>query len=132
MNIHPTTMLALMVLAHLIADYTLQGWFANGKCKSWWDGMLRDATNREKEMYRNDYKVALLCHSLMWSLIVCLPLVPYRCLYAVVSLGLAAGHYVVDDAKANKRIINLVEDQAIHALQVLLAWVVWLMAPYAK
>jgi len=132
MNMHPTTMLALMVLAHLIADYTLQGWFANGKCKSWWDNQLISATEGEKHLYRNDYKVALLCHSLMWALIVCLPLVPYRCLYFIVSMGMASGHYLVDDAKANHRTINLVEDQVVHALQVLFAWVVWLIAPYVK
>ena len=35
MNI--TQSIIVMLFAHLITDYTLQGWLADGKQKSWWN-----------------------------------------------------------------------------------------------
>lgn len=128
MNLHPTSILALLVLAHLVADYTLQGCLANLKQKSWWDDQLKSAPDATKRKYRNDYKAGLVCHSLYWSLIVCLPLVMFNgAFYAVVALVQGAIHYVIDDAKANKHTINLVQDQLLHAVQILAAWGVWII-----
>lgn len=37
-----TRMIMLMLLLHHVADYTLQGWLADGKQKSWWDKACGD------------------------------------------------------------------------------------------
>ena len=128
MNIHPLSILALMVLAHHIADYTLQGVLASLKQKTWWDAQMPDVKPDRRRKYRNDYKAALVCHSLYWSLIICLPLVAFDGpIYAIMSLAQAAMHYVVDDAKANRGRLNLVQDQALHSLQILSVWIAWLV-----
>lgn len=126
MNIHPASVLALMVLAHLVADYTLQGCLANLKQKKWWDDQLKGAPDATKHKYRNDYKVGLICHSLYWSLIVCLPLVVFNSwVYAFMSFWQGGIHYLVDNAKANHYSISLVTDQICHAIQILSVWSVW-------
>lgn len=111
-----TVTLVVMILAHLVADYTLQGWLADGKQKSWW----RKACGGEvPDKYRNDYKAALLCHSIYWSILVCAPLCSWDWFFAAVAAN-SAVHYFVDDLKANKLKINLVQDQLCHLGQILL------------
>lgn len=130
MNISPSSMLALIMLAHLFADYTLQGCLADLKQKSWWEKQLGKikATKEQRHQYRNDYKAALVCHSLYWSLIICLPLLMLGgSQYLIQSLFQAAAHYYIDDQKANKHAINLVIDQLFHAVQLLAVWGLWLM-----
>ena len=72
MHFHPLSIFALMLLGHLVADYTLQGWLANGKSKLWWESRF-DYDVPVK--YRRDYVCVLFCHALYWSLIVCLPII---------------------------------------------------------
>ena len=128
MNLHPTSILALMVLAHLVADYTLQGCLANLKQKAWWEQQMPDVKLDRRRKYRNDYKAGLVCHSLYWSLIVCLPLVAFdSASYAAMSLVHGALHYAIDDAKANRGKLNLIQDQILHAVQILAVWAVWLV-----
>jgi len=38
-------------------------------------------------------------------------------------------HFIVDDTKANKKRINLIEDQTIHIGQILLTWI-WCYVMY--
>ncbi len=128
MNISSASLLLLMILGHLVADYTLQGWLASGKQKKWWDSQLKDAPDEMKRKYRNDYKVALVCHSLYWSIIVCLPLLFHPVLFAINAIGHAVLHYLIDDAKANKLAINLVEDQVFHFVQIISVWLVCVIA----
>ena len=113
-----TKTVLIMLLLHHLADYTLQGWLANGKQKSWWDEAFGGTTPAK---YRNDYKCALLCHSLYWALVVFVPIwwgaapdtaLPMLCTNTIV-------HYAVDDLKANERVINLWTDQVLHWLQIL-------------
>lgn len=127
MTISGSSMLGLILLGHMFADYTLQGCLANLKQKAWWDKQLENVPNKGK--YRNDYRAGLVCHSLYWSLIVCLPLLMaggnwYLANAAVHGLA----HYVVDDMKANKLAINLVQDQLLHMAQLLAVWAVWNVA----
>jgi len=114
-------LLLLMILAHVIDDYFLQGILASMKQKSWWrkqDGY--------KDMYKDDYQVALLMHSMEWSIMVLLPgmfmfNLPELFLAAVFVVNTAI-HYYVDDLKANKLAINLWVDQGIHIIQIILTW----------
>lgn len=126
MNLHPMTVFALMVLAHLVADYTLQGCLASLKQKKWWQDQMEDVKPERRRKYRNDYKAALVCHSLYWSLIVCLPLAMLNSpVYAIMALVHGALHYVIDDAKANRNMLNLVQDQLLHEFQIFTIWIVW-------
>lgn len=122
--------LLLMILGHLFADYTLQGWFANGKQEIWWREQCSDACNLEFERrwkkYGNDYKCALLEHGLYWSLVTFLPLFFWAdlsdvALVAVVVVNTII-HAIVDDLKANKLKINLIQDQLLHFSQIIITW----------
>lgn len=104
----------LMLLAHLVADYTLQGWLADGKQKAWWDKVFG---GRTPDAYCLDYIAALACHALYWSLLVCAPLWDSPRLAWLVAVNTVV-HAVVDDMKANKKRINLVQDQLLHVLQI--------------
>lgn len=108
--------LILMLLAHMLADYTLQGWLADGKQRSWW---RRNVQNLEKTKYRYDYLTALFCHALYWSILVCLPFLDSPHVLAAVAVNTVT-HMVVDDLKANRRVINLTQDQLLHLAQILL------------
>lgn len=104
----------LMVLGHLLADFTLQGWLANFKQKSWWKNAVPDF---EQSKYRHDHIAALICHALYWAIIVCLPLYDSQYL-SVFILANAAVHACIDNEKANVHAINLVQDQLLHVFQI--------------
>ena len=114
-------LLLLMLLAHIADDFYLQGILANMKQKRWWEH-----SEWYKPLYRDDYRIALLIHSMSWSIMI---LLPYIVLYNISGLMLfgafitnAVIHYYVDDLKANKEQINLVVDQSIHIGQVIVTW----------
>lgn len=119
----------LMLLGHMVADYTLQGWLANGKCKSWWE---KQCTPEEMEKYKNDYRCAMLCHAFYWSAITFMPLLLLsrfsavaQFWYTIIVLVNTPIHYLVDDLKANKRAITLWTDQGLHLFQIAMTLVVW-------
>ncbi len=130
-GVHPASMLALMFLLHLIADYTLQGCLANLKQRKWWEEQIpKDMKEPDRfamwERYKNDYQAALWCHGMYWSLVVCLPLLATGGVaYAINALIHGAIHTVIDHAKANRHSLNLVQDQLLHCIQVCLIWVEW-------
>lgn len=112
--------IVLMVLAHLVSDYTLQGWLADGKQKSWWEKLMASYKLELKDtMYKYDYIAALICHSLYWSIFICLPVFNSPHLLWAILLN-AIVHGVVDDLKANRHLLNLIEDQTIHFIQILI------------
>ena len=45
--------LIFMILCHIIADYSLQGWLASAKQLDWWK--KQEGYN---DFYKNDYKMA--------------------------------------------------------------------------
>jgi hypothetical protein len=105
-----------MLSAHLITDYTLQGWLADGKQKSWWDKAFGGKT---PDKYRHDYIAALVCHSLYWSIAICLPMYDSpHILVAVIANTIV--HAVVDDLKANRKRLNLIQDQLLHLVQIVI------------
>lgn len=117
--------LVLMLLGHLIADYNLQGWLASAKQKSWW------RQNAPDSFYRYDYIPALICHATMWGIIVFLPIMYFswqelNWFWIALPINIVI-HYVVDDLKANKKLINLCVDQFAHLGQIVLTWSLWCM-----
>lgn len=114
-----TFVVLLMLFFHIVDDYRLQGILASMKQKEWWQ------EHAPQQLYRYDYIMALVMHSLSWSFMIMLPI-------AIVSdfnVGIgfviafvinAILHGVVDDLKANKKKINLIGDQSFHLLQIAL------------
>jgi len=114
-------LLLLMILMHIVDDYYLQGILASMKQKRWWE-------TREwfKPLYKDDYKMALLMHSMSWSIMILLPSMFLIGINQYLALGTfiinTAIHCYVDDLKANRGKINLVLDQSIHLIQVFVTW----------
>lgn len=109
----------LMLFCHVFDDYKLQaGVLNNLKQKKWW---------REQpeyiECYRYDYIVGLIMHSISWSFMIMLPLAIYLSFnitlpFVIIFLCNVLVHAIVDDLKANRKVINLVVDQAVHMVQI--------------
>lgn len=121
--------LLFMIFCHIVDDYYLQGWLASAKQKSWWE------KNAPEKLYSNDYIIALFMHSFSWSFMIMLPIIIY-----ILANGIdlkewivipyfvnMAIHCVVDDLKANKKKINLIQDQLIHMLQIILTWATFII-----
>ena len=108
-----------MIFCHIIADYNLQGWLASAKQKSYWK------KNAPDEMYKHDYICALIMHSFSLTFMIMLPLM-YAVGFKVNSFLLflfisnVLLHAITDDFKANKKVINLWQDQSIHMYQIVI------------
>lgn len=116
-------LLFCMVFFHIVDDYYLQGWLASAKQKKWWE------LNAPEDLYKHDYLMALFMHSFSWSFMVMLPSTIYILVFGgawhpLLYLINMTIHFLVDDLKANKKKINLIQDQSIHLLQILLTWIV--------
>lgn len=106
-----------MIFFHIVDDYYLQGWLASAKQKQWW------RENAPQPLYRYDYIWALLMHSFSWAFMVMLPIaVAASFNISGVFLGFflfnICVHALTDDMKANRKIINLWQDQAVHMAQI--------------
>lgn len=115
-------LLPLMVLCHIIADFHLQGIMGDMKQKSFWKPY--------GEQYQNDWKPVMLLHGIEWAIIVSVPClltswfdVSWWFIAAVIVTGLT--HAYIDNLKANNFQINLIEDQALHMLQIVLLLVAY-------
>lgn len=113
-----------MIFCHIIDDYYLQGWLASAKQKSWW---IQNAPNN---LYKNDYLMALFCHSFSWSFMIQLPVLIYSfythlfiwsIILFIINLII---HAFIDNLKANKLKINLIQDQIIHFIQIIIIWII--------
>ena len=109
------SLLGLMLLMHMLAD---------GKQKGWWEKVTKDMP--DKARYRNDWAAAMACHALYWSLMICLPFIS-SWMFLWLVLANAVIHFVVDDLKANRHRINLIQDQTAHLVQIVATWlfVIW-------
>lgn len=112
--------LFVMIFAHIVDDYYLQGTLASLKQKTWWENQ-----KSYKPMYKYDYIVALIMHSFSWSFMISLPILYFGFTkWIVVAIILnTIIHGTVDDLKANKHKINLIMDQSIHIVQIVITWV---------
>ena len=108
---------------HIVDDYYLQGILASMKQKSWWPKQ-----EGYRDLYKNDYKMALMMHSMSWSVMILIPSMVMLNIPSYLLLGLfiinAAVHYYIDDLKANQRKINLILDQSVHIVQVIATWLI--------
>ena len=112
--------LFVMIFAHIVDDYYLQGILASLKQKTWWENQ-----KSYKPMYKYDYIVALIMHAFSWSFMISLPILYFGFTkwIAVAIILNTIIHGIVDDLKANKGKINLIVDQSIHITQVVITWV---------
>lgn len=122
-------LLLLMLFLHIVDNYYLQGWLASAKQKNWWQ------KNAPDKLYSNDYIMALCEHAFSWTFMTMLipsvylyvnPDNLYLKLYLFIFCLNWAIHCIVDDLKANKRKINLIQDQLIHICQVFITWFVFI------
>lgn len=114
----------LMVFMHIVDDFYLQGILAKLKQKSFW----RDETPWESytRLYRHDYIIALADHAFSWCVCIHIPMfvVWYMCggfsliAFLINFVTQATIHAVIDNLKANKFKINLIEDQLLHIVQI--------------
>lgn len=117
------TILLFMIFCHIVDDYYLQGLLASLKQRTYWE------KNAPEKMYKHDYLMALLMHSMSWAFMIMLPLLVYFSfdppnLFLILWLANTAIHFIVDDLKANKRKINLIQDQSVHLLQIIITLII--------
>lgn len=112
--------LFVMIFAHIVDDYYLQGILASLKQKTWWENQ-----KSYKPMYKYDYIVALIMHAFSWSFMISLPILylGFTKWIAVAIILNTIIHGIVDDFKANKGKINLIVDQSIHIIQIVITWI---------
>ena len=118
--------LVLMIFMHIVDDYYLQGWLASAKQKKWWQ------ENAPHKLYRHDYIMALIMHSFSWAFMIMLPIAidrqfAFTWIYAIGLIVNATVHGIVDNLKANKLKINLIQDQSIHIMQVVITFILYLL-----
>ncbi len=123
----PVLILLCMFFMHIVDDYYLQGILASMKQRSWWE------KNAPDPLYKNDYKIALAEHAFSWTFMMMLPVIVYTAIigtmlpiwvivvFFVVNVAI---HALVDNAKANKKAINLIQDQSIHFIQIICTWLI--------
>ena len=115
-----------MIFCHIVDDYYLQGWLASAKQKKWWE------QNAPDKLYRFDYIMALICHSFSWSFMIMLPWIIYAgpsLNFALIAIPInTIIHAIVDDLKANKHKLNLIQDQLIHLAQIILTFIACFIA----
>lgn len=111
-----------MLFCHIVDDYYLQGWLASAKQKKYWQELPNYT-----DMYKYDYIMALIMHSMSWAFMILLPIAIVN--RFDVGIGFFAFytinvflHGFVDDAKANRFVFNLVQDQLFHIAQIIVTW----------
>ena len=119
-------LLFAMLFCHIVDDFYLQGILGQMKQKAWW--------TTDNPLYKADYKVALAIHALSWTCSIHIPIAVHiaKCGWCYEEIPLLIVfvadwliHAVVDDLKANKGWINLMQDQVIHVLQVIITWALY-------
>ena len=104
-----------MLFCYIVDDYYLQGWLASAKQKDWW------RKNAPEPLYRNDYVMALIEHAFSWTFMIHLPIIIYTIIFNIsinvnwffvvfiINWGI---HVLTDNAKANLKKINLIQDNS--------------------
>lgn len=123
-------LLLSMIFCHIVDDYYLQGWLASAKQKEWWE------KNAPAKLYEKDYIWALLMHSFSWTFMVMLPIAIYNgfdinVIFMIMFTLNMAIHALVDNLKANKKLINLWTDQILHLIQIILTAIIFVAIPFA-
>ena len=120
--------LIAMIFCHIIDDYTLQGILASMKQKQWWND------NAPDELYKYDYIVALIMHSFSWSFMIMIAPTIYYLInnsynndIIILFILNTITHAIIDDLKANKKKINLIDDQIVHIAQIVCTWIAMIL-----
>lgn len=125
-------LLITIIFFHILDDFHLQGILASMKQKNWW------AEHYPDKLYKYDYIIALITHSFSWSFMVHLPAFVYLYItgkqmplfFLIISfVAHICCHACVDNDKANRHIISLVEDQCIHLIQLIGIWMTFVLYP---
>ena len=123
-------MLMSMMFLHIVDDFYLQGILAKMKQKSWWK------ENTSDELYKNDYIIALVEHAFSWTFMMMFPITlcmifrnellctPSWRLWFVLFVFNVVFHSLIDELKANLFVINLLQDQLFHIVQIFLTWLI--------
>ncbi len=113
----------VLFFVHIVDDYYLQGWLANGKSRAWWQ------TNAPDEKYKYDFIVCLLEHGFSNSFLLHAAIFVMadasNWLLLLSFLFTMIFHALVDNLKANNKIINLWQDQVLHALNILILAIIY-------
>lgn len=125
-----------MVFFHIVDDFYFQkGLLADMKQKSWWNRKINEFDRKEDskknfhKMYQYDYMCALIVHAFSWAFMILLPAFIFNIytfvnnakllsLYVVLVIVNAGIHAFIDNLKANRKEINLCQDQLFHLTQI--------------
>lgn len=122
-HLSPDAVLFLMIFLHIIDDFCLQGIMASMKQKSWWQ---KDSVGSQPK-YKHDYIAALFAHSFSWSFMIMLPVMFWGQWEWPILIANMLTHAVIDNAKANKFQINLIQDQTYHLIQIVATWLIFVV-----
>lgn len=116
--------LLCMIFLHIVDDYYLQGVLASMKQRNWWFKLPN-----YNSKYKFDYIAALIAHAFSWAFMVMLPVAfcnsfELSPVFYIMFVWNVITHAFVDDLKANKFKINLVQDQLAHLLQIVVTFAV--------
>lgn len=121
-------LLLVCVYMHILDDFVLQkATLCDLKQRSWWFKQIGPDLNRSR--YSHDYLAALIVHAAQCSIGMLLPMVaftlwkgiPVDTLYFCLAFVLnTVVHAFTDNLKANEMSINLIEDQMVHAVQIVI------------
>ena len=114
-----------MLFFHVVADYNLQGWLASAKQRGYWKH------NAPDELYKHDYIMALIMHSISWTFMVMLPIAYINqfvigAAFTLVFIANVSIHAIVDHMKANMNLISLCVDQFVHVAQIFITAICFL------
>jgi len=114
--------LIMMVFAGFVDDFYLQNIrMTNLKQKDWWKDNVPDVK------YKYDYIIVLFIHSFSWSFMILLPWLwfygfNFNLTCFVVFVCNIIIHSIIDDLKANRRKLDLIQDQILHIGQIVITW----------
>lgn len=120
--------LFIMFFLHIYDDYRAQGILASMKQKKWWK------QNAPQPLYEKDYLMALFEHAFSWAFTITIPWVVIAikdnnitmyCALIGTYIMNTTFHMIIDDLKANQHLINLIQDQCFHFLQILITWIIF-------
>ena len=130
MNLLKLLILFLVYFLHITNDFYLQGILASMKQKSWWLNQFNGnlfQQDKLKEKYGKDYICALFIHAFSWSFMIHIPFMFFSISYNFIVISIIINmfiHTFVDDLKANKLKINLIQDQFLHLFQITLTFLI--------
>lgn len=125
-------LLFIMLFLHLVDDYYLQGILASMKQKSWWE------KNAPDDLYKHDYIIALIEHAYSWTFMIMLAPTIYwiytdkfdlthTIIFIFYFIFNWYIHAYADHLKANKHVLNLIQDQVAHIIQIVGTYLVFIL-----